>query len=115
MREVTIGLLGCGTVGQGFVRLLKQGRFAHLRLGRILVRDLCKERPGIDRALLTTNAIEVIDNCDLVVELIGGVHSAGAYLRRALRSGRDVVIANKALLADSGRELFAIASAVGER
>jgi len=115
MREVTIGLLGCGTVGQGFVNLLKQDRFRHLSIGRILVRDLCKERPGIDRALLTTNAIEVIDNCDLVVELIGGVHSAGAYLRRALRSGRDVVTANKALLADSGRELFAIARAVGAR
>jgi len=115
MREVTIGLLGCGTVGQGFVNLLKQDRFRPLSIGRILVRDLCKERPGIDRALLTTNAIEVIDNCDLVVELIGGVHSAGAYLRRALRSGRDVVTANKALLADSGRELFAIARAVGAR
>jgi len=115
MREVTIGLLGCGTVGQGFVRLLKQGRFAHLRLGRILVRDLNKERTGIDRSLLTTNAIEVIDNCDLLVELIGGVHSAGAYVRRALRSGRDVVTANKALLAESGRELFATASASGAR
>ena len=115
MREVTIGLLGCGTVGQGFVNLLKQDRFRPLSIGGILVRDLCKERPGIDRALLTTNAIEVIDNCDLVVELIGGVHSAGAYLRRALRSGRDVVTANKALLADSGRELFAIARTSGAR
>ena len=109
MREVSIGLLGCGTVGQGFVRLVQQERFRDLRIRRILVRDLNKERPGIDRALLTTNAIEVIDGCDLVVELIGGVHSAGAYVRRALRSGRDVVTANKALLADCGRELFAIA------
>ena len=113
MRPVTIGLLGCGTVGQGFLRLVKQERFRDLRVGRILVRDLQKERPGVDPALLTTNAIEVIDDCDVVVELIGGVHSAGAYVRRALRSGRDVVTANKALLAGSGRELFALARDCG--
>ena len=115
MREVTIGLLGCGTVGQGFVRLLEQDRFSHLRVRRILVRDLAKERPGVDRRLLTTDAISVIDDCDLVVELIGGVHSAGAYVRRALRSGRNVVTANKALLAESGRELFSTAAATGAR
>ena len=113
MRPVTIGLLGCGTVGQGFLRLVKEERFRDLRIGRILVRDLQKERPGVDPALLTTNALEVIDDCDVVVELIGGVHSAGAYVRRALRSGRDVVTANKALLAGSGRELFALARDCG--
>jgi len=115
MRPVTIGLLGCGTVGQGFVRLVNEKRFSNLRVGRILVRDVEKERPGIDRSLLTTNAIDVIDRCELLVELIGGVHSAGAYVRRALRAGCDVVTANKALLADSGRELFAIAAATGAR
>ena len=113
MRPVTIGLLGCGTVGQGFLRLVKEERFRDLRIGRILVRDLQKERPGVDAALLTTNALEVIDDCDVVVELIGGVHSAGAYVRHALRSGRDVVTANKALLAGSGRELFALARDCG--
>ncbi len=122
MREVTIGLLGCGTVGQGFVQLIDREREriraregVDLRIGRILVRDVRKSRPGIDPALLTTNAIEVIDHCDLLVELIGGVHSAGAYVRRALRLGRDVVTANKALLADSGRELFNAAVASGAR
>jgi homoserine dehydrogenase len=122
MREVTIGLLGCGTVGQGFVHLIDRERErirardgVDLRLRRILVRDTDKPRPGVDRTLLTTNAIDVIDDCDLLVELIGGVHSAGAYVRRALRSGRDVVTANKALLAESGRELFSTAAASGAR
>src|SRR5581483_9474642 len=64
---------------------------------------------------LTVDAIEVIDDCDLVVELIGGVHSAGAYLRRALRAGRDVVTANKALLAEHGRALFEMAEQAGAR
>jgi len=115
MRALKIGLLGCGTVGQGFVRLLNEERFRDLRIRRILVRDLSKRRPGVDRSLLTTNAIEVLDDCDLVVELIGGVHSAGAYVRRALRNGCDVVTANKALLADSGRDLFAVARQSGAR
>src|SRR5437762_401989 len=115
MRALTIGLLGCGTVGRGFVSLVRQERFRDLRIGRILVRDVDKDRPGIDRNLLTSNAIEVIDECDVVVELIGGVHSAGAYVRRALRAGRDVVTANKALLAGSGREFFALARERGVR
>ena len=56
-----------------------------------------------------TTAICAIDSADIVVELIGGVHSAGAYVRRALRDGRDVVTANKALLAIAGRELASLA------
>ena len=55
MRPVTIGLLGCGTVGRGFLELVRHERFRHLSVGRILVRDLQKQRPGIDRSLLTTN------------------------------------------------------------
>ncbi len=122
MREVRIGLLGCGTVGQGFVRLIDRERERirardgfDLRIGRILVRDVDKQRHGVDRRALTTDAIDVIDGCDLLVELIGGVHSAGAYVRRALRQGCDVVTANKALLADAGRELFATAASSGAR
>ena len=115
MRPVRIGLLGCGIVGQGFVRLLAEERFRHLEVQRILVRDLGKTRPGVDPVLLTSDAIEVIDDCDVLVELIGGVHSAGAYVRRALRSGHDVVTANKALLAGNGRELFGLARDNGVR
>ncbi len=70
--------------------------------------------PGVDRRLLTSSAIDVIDDgCDIVVELIGGVHTAGAFIRRALGNGKDVVTANKALLAAHGDELFEIAAARG--
>ena len=114
MKRVRIGLLGCGTVGGGFVRLVnhERGRIrarfgVDLDITRILVRDLQKERVGVSRSLLTTNALEVIDgDCDVIVEVVGGVHSAGAYVRRALARGLDVVTANKALLAASGVELF---------
>jgi homoserine dehydrogenase len=118
---IRIGLLGCGTVGGGLVRLVAQerdrirARFGvELEIVRILVRDPGKERPGVDSTLLTTSAIEVIDgDCDLVVEVIGGVHCAGTFVRRALARGRPVVTANKALLAVSGGELFAAAARHG--
>lgn len=118
MRRVNIGLLGCGTVGSGFVELLRRERErirardeVDLQLRRILVRDASKQRPNVDPALLTTSAIDVLDDgCDVVVELVGGVHCAGAYVRRALEGGRHVVTANKALLAECGHELFATAA-----
>jgi homoserine dehydrogenase len=121
MRRVRIGLLGCGTVGRGFVELLERERpriaarhGVDIDIGRILIRDEAKERAGVDRRLVTTSAIDVLDDgCDVIVELIGGVHSAGAFVRRAIANGRHVVTANKALLAASGAELFASAAAHG--
>ena len=118
-RRVTIGLLGCGTVGRGFVELIDRERAricarhdVELHIGRILVRDETKERAGVDRRLVTTSAVDVLDDgCDVIVELIGGVHTAGAFVRRAITNGRNVVTANKALLATSGAELFASAAA----
>ena len=118
MRRVNIGLLGCGTVGGGFVELVarerdriraREGIDLHIR--KILVRDAAKPRPHVHPSILTTRAIDVIDDrCDVIVELVGGVRCAGAYVRRALDNGRHVVTANKALLADCGPELFAAAA-----
>ena len=121
MRRLRIGLLGCGTVGGGFVQLVDRERErlrarygVDLAIGRILVRDLQKERPGVDRALLTTSALDVLDaDLDLIVEVIGGVHCAGTYVRRAIARRRHVVTANKALLAASGGELFDAAARSG--
>jgi homoserine dehydrogenase len=118
MSRLRIGLLGCGTVGGGFARLVEAERErirarygVELAIERILVRDIDKPRPGVDRRLLTTTALDVIDgDCDLIVEAIGGVHTAGTLVRRAIGRGRDVVTANKALLAAAGRELFRAAA-----
>ncbi len=127
MRRVNIGLLGCGTVGRGFVELVSRERDRirardgiDLQIRKILVRDPEKRRPNINPSLLTTSAIDVLDadmqgGCDVVVELVGGVHCAGAYVRRAIENRRNVVTANKALLADCGHELFAAAAKQGVR
>jgi homoserine dehydrogenase len=121
MKRIRIGLLGCGTVGGGFVRLaaaererIRARHGVDLEITGILVRDPGKPRSGVDRRLLTTSALDIIDaDNDLIVEAIGGVHTAGTFVRRALARGRDVVTANKALLAASGRELFRAAAASG--
>jgi homoserine dehydrogenase len=121
MKRIKVSLLGCGTVGQGFVTLLERerSRIAErfgvlIDIDRILVRVPSRIRPGVDRSLITTSAIDVIDrDADIVVELIGGVHTAGAFVRRAIDHGRHVVTANKALLATAGAELFRAAAGAG--
>ena len=121
MKRLRIGVLGCGTVGGGFVRLVEQERArvrarfgVELQITRVLVRDPAKARPGVDPRILTTSATDVIDDeCELVVEVVGGVHCAGTFVRRALSRGRHVVTANKALLAVAGGELFATAARNG--
>jgi homoserine dehydrogenase len=112
---IQIGLLGCGTVGGGVLRLLSDNaRYFGERLGvpltvrRVLVRDLAKERvPECDRRLLTTSPGDVIDDpaIDVVVEVMGGEDPAGALVERAIQKGKGVVTANKMLLAQRGPAL----------
>ncbi len=118
-RKLKVGLLGCGTVGRGFVELLarndaliRQRTGVSLSISKILVRDLGKERPGVDPALLTTRPERVLNNgCDLVVELVGGIDPAREFVQHALRRGKHVVTANKALLASHGFSLMKAAEA----
>jgi len=118
-RKLKIGLLGCGTVGRGLVELLgrnealvRQRSGVDLHITKILVRDLGKERQGVDRALLTSDPDRVLNNgCDLVVELVGGIEPARGFIERSLSRGKHVVTANKALLAMDGFSLMKAAEA----
>jgi homoserine dehydrogenase len=109
-QELKIGLLGCGTVGRGLVELvtrnsslIRRRAGVELSITKILVRDLDKERPGVDRNLLTTQPENVLNNgCDLVVEVVGGIEPARSFIQRSLAAGKHVVTANKALLALDG-------------
>jgi homoserine dehydrogenase len=118
MRKLKIGLLGCGVVGGGFVRLLEEHApiirahaEADVSISKILVRDLSKTRPGVSPSLLTTRGQDVVGNgADIIVELIGGTSVARSLLRDSIASGKHVVTANKRLLALCGPELLDLAS-----
>lgn len=118
---VRIGLLGCGTVGTGVLKILQDNRQdIEARLGtsieviRIAVSDVDKPRDAIvDRALLTQDGQSVVNHpdVDVVVEVMGGYEPARTLLMAAVESGKHVVTANKALLAKHGTELFLAADA----
>ncbi|MFY9331349.1 MAG: homoserine dehydrogenase [Candidatus Nanopelagicales bacterium] len=119
--EITIALLGGGTVGQQVAQQLASHAHdfaarvgAPLRLTAVAVRDLAKERPGIDPHLLTTDTAAVAaSGADIVVEVMGGIEPARELIISAMRSGSSVVTANKALLAAEGAVLYATAAECG--
>lgn len=116
MKDVKIGILGFGTVGAGVVEgILKNGELMAERTGinpvvaKIADLDIETDRGiAIEDGVLTTDAAAVIDgkDIDVVVELIGGVTIAKEFVLRALKNGKQVVTANKALLADFGEEIY---------
>jgi homoserine dehydrogenase len=118
-RPLAIGLLGCGTVGGGVLRLLSENaRYLGERVGvplhvkRVLVRDVDKDRvPECDRATLTTSADDLLADpeIELVVEVMGGEEHALAMVERAIERGKGVVTANKMLLAMHGPRLVDLA------
>jgi homoserine dehydrogenase len=120
---VRVALLGCGNVGSALALLLltRQDDIAartgiRLELVGIAVSDATRTRPPlIPAALFVTDAaaLAVRDDVDVVVELIGGLHPAQEYMEAALRAGKSVVTANKAVLAVSGAELAELADAGG--
>ncbi len=121
--QLGIGLLGLGNVGGGVAHLLIEGRDRlierrglQLEVRRAAVRDLSRPRrvelpPGV----LTTDPGAVVDDPDvqIVAEQMGGIEPARTLLLRALRNGKDVVTANKAVIAACGDELFQVAAQQG--
>jgi homoserine dehydrogenase len=118
--SVRVGLLGCGNVGGALAELLvsRQEDIAartgiRLELAGIAVADENRPRPaGIPADLFGTDAaaLAVREDVDVVVELIGGLHPAHELIESALRAGKPVVTANKAVLAVSGAELAELAA-----
>ncbi len=109
--KLTVGLLGCGVVGGGVAHRILSGTRLHgveLILGRVLVRDLHKDRfPAEVRPHLTDDAALVLcdPDVDVVVECMGGIAPTLAYVEIAIRAGKHVVTANKALVASYGARL----------
>ncbi|MFW6294159.1 MAG: homoserine dehydrogenase [Halanaerobium sp.] len=111
-----IGILGIGTVGSGVVKIfdkniknINKKVGAELKIEKILVNNVDKKRDiEINPDLLTENADDIIDNpeIDIVVELIGGDEPAHEYIMRSIENGKNIVTANKLIIAKYGKEIF---------
>lgn len=116
MEKTKVAIVGMGTVGSGVARLLldygdRTARHAGqtLWLEKVVVRDLKKARQAkLPEGLLTDDLSQVTDNPEIttVAQLIGGLEPARTVMLKLLESGKDVITANKALLAEHGPELF---------
>ena len=120
-RSISIGLLGAGSVGSSVAQQLLAGHDdlaaragANLNLVAVAVHDAKKARPALERAgvKVTTDATSVVNDpsIDVIIEVIGGIEPARTLILAALNSGKSVVTANKALLAQHGGELFEAAA-----
>ena len=117
MKEIKVGIIGFGTVGAGVAaNLLSNGDVIAKRTGINLVLskiadiDIKRDRGvKVPKKILTTDAMDLIKEVDVVVELFGGTTIAKDFIMAALKLSKPVVTANKALLAKKGEELFAAA------
>lgn len=123
VREIGVGIVGCGTVGTGTARLLlDNAELIRRRIGvpvrivRIADVDLARDRGlKLPADVFTTDAMSVVNHPDvrIVIELVGGTGIARDVILAALRNGKSVVTANKALLAQHGPEICAAATGAG--
>lgn len=117
-RPLKVALLGCGVVGSEVARIMTThaddlaARIgAPVELAGVAVRRPSRVREGIDPALVTTDATALVKrgDIDVVVEVIGGIEPARSLITTAFEHGASVVSANKALLAQDGAALHAVA------
>jgi homoserine dehydrogenase len=123
MQQVIVGMIGGGTVGSGVFHALQQnGELLASRLGiriqlaKIAVKALDEPRPyEIPHTRMTTDWQAVVNDprVQILIELVGGATLARTMILAALKLGKPVITANKALLSAHGEELFAAAKASG--
>ena len=116
MKKITIGIVGFGTVGTGVIKILRNNKaLINNRLGtpieikKIVDLDIKSDRGvRLRKGVLSKNVKDIINDpsIDLIVELIGGVNAARSILLDAIKQGKHIVTANKALLASHGLELL---------
>ncbi len=117
-KKLKIGVAGFGTVGRSVAKLLCQEPDSPLLLTHIYNRNIQRKKdPSLPASIRWTEKFEDLlsSDVDVVVELIGGLEPAGAWVRRALGAGKSVVTANKLLISESGPELADLARKMGRR
>lgn len=122
-KMINVGLLGCGTVGGGVWKVLNTNRDIikkrvgiEIDISKVLEMDFAKAAgAGVPAERLTDKADDVLldPDIDIIVEVIGGTTIAAEFIKKALKSGKSVVTANKDLMAQGGRELYQIADEKG--
>ncbi len=115
-RPLRIALFGFGTVGSSVARILVESKPRELELTHIFNRGVSRKRADWtpESVVWSEDAEEVLaSNADVIVELVGGLDPAGAWVRRALESGKSVVTANKKLIAYQGIDLERLAAGRG--
>ncbi len=120
MKIINIGLVGFGTVGSGVVKVLQkkkkgleQKTNCEFKIKAIADKDINSPRcVKVSKEILTNDVDKILNDpeIDVLIELIGGIHPAKEFIIKALRNKKDVITANKALLAEEGEELFRIAA-----
>ncbi len=116
--KTKVALVGLGRVGTAVYENLLQQHDSQVEVCRIAVRDLAKDRGlQVPPGLLTTDVAAVLkdDSIDVVVELTSGTDPALSIITGALLNGKHVVTANKDVIAQHGRDIFALADQVGCR
>ncbi|WP_203339265.1 homoserine dehydrogenase [Planococcus beijingensis] len=119
--EISIGLLGLGTVGSGVAKIIQQHQQdLHHKLGaqvsvkKVLVRDTNKDRlSSLDPSVFTTDIEDILNDSslDIIVEVMGGIDGAKSAIEQALKNGKQVVTANKDVMAEYGHDLLKLADA----
>ena len=123
MQTLKIGLLGLGNIGSGVYSLIRKKRNliasrSGVRLDLVRIADKRTKFPfSVPKTLLTRDTHSVLRDprIDTVIELIGGIHPALEFVLEAFRNGKDVVTANKALLAEQGEQIFRTAEKYGRQ
>jgi len=113
-----VAVIGFGNVGTGVIEALYEKGVVGLELTRVVDIDLESPRPvTVPASYLSRDWQQAVDDpdIDIIVETIGGIEPAGSIISRALRNGKDVVTANKKLLAHKGQDIFSLAVELGRR
>lgn len=115
VKKVKLGLLGCGTVGTGVLKVLKENYReitakigSEIEVSKVLVRDLSKKRNVDGNVIFTDNIDDILNDeeIDIVVELLGGIHPSREYMLKAMEHKKHVVTANKDVVAQYGKDMF---------
>jgi len=119
--EISIGLLGLGTVGRGVATIIKQHQQdlyhklgVQVSIKKVLIRDRYKDRlSSLDQNMFTTDVQDILKDptIDIIVEVMGGIKEAKQAIESALLAGKQVITANKDVMAEYGHELLRLADA----